>query len=102
MHSVAPYGAAGFGAQTAPDPQFPATTAVVDEQACAYVAQAGGALELEGCGVQPAGSTTGADAEMADVNGVPQPLVSLRVVQAPAGRVLVEQADAGHTPAACT
>ena len=99
MHSVAPYGAAGFGAQTAPDPQFPATTAVVDEQACAYVAQAGGALELDGCGVQPAGSTTGADAEMADVSGVPQPVVSLTVVQTPADSVAVEQADPGHAVA---
>jgi hypothetical protein len=51
--------------------------------------------------VQLASSTTGADAEMADVNGVPQPLVSLTVVQTSAGRVLVEQAGVRHAPAVC-
>lgn len=99
MHSVAPYGADGLGAQTEPAWQSSCTTAVVEEQACAVVAQEVGVMDFDACGVQLASSTTGADAEMAEVCGVPQPVASLTVLQTPGARAVVEQADVRHKEA---
>jgi hypothetical protein len=64
-------------------------TAVVGEQPCAYVPQAGAAMAFPACGEQLAGSTTGAGAEKADASGVPQPFSSLTVVQTPTGMLVV-------------
>ena len=51
-HSVFPYGAAGFGAQTEPVEQSTCATAVVDEQAWACVPHVGAGSCLPGCGEQ--------------------------------------------------